>query len=178
VFGSFRTVAAQVVSIESGVLKVRDLDAKKPLTLKLGGDSTLKKMPEQMAQMIALTKQAEKDGGTPGAGGPPAGGPPPEGRGGRGPGGAGGSADGRGGGRGGRVGNDLTQMLDRFPGIAATDLKPGDALIVLSSVGSGDSLTVVTLLAGVEPILTRPGTREMSLGGWSLNAGGGAGDGN
>jgi hypothetical protein len=179
VFGSFRTVAAQVLSVEAGVLKVRDLDAKKPITLKLGGDSTLKKMPEQMAQMIALTKQAEKDGSAPGAGGPPAAAPPAEGRGGgRGPGGSGGPPDGRGGGRGGRVGNDLTQMLDRFPGIAATDLKPGDALIVLSSVGTGDALTVVTLLAGVEPILTRPGTREMSLGSWSLNAGGGGGDGN
>ena len=54
------------------------------------------------------------------------------------------------------------------------DLKPGDAIIVLSTVGANtESLTAITLLAGVEPILTRPGTREMSLGGWSLGAGGG-----
>ena len=27
------------------------------------------------------------------------------------------------------------------------------------------------MLAGVEPILTKPGTREMQLGGWSLGGG-------
>ena len=76
-----------------------------------------------------------------------------------------------------RVGNDLTAILDRAPGITLADLKPGDAIIVLSTVGSGaDNLTAITLLAGVEPILTRPGTREMTLGGWSLGAGGGAGE--
>jgi hypothetical protein len=165
VFGSFKTFAVQVTSIAAGALTVKDLDAKKPIVLKLGSESTLKKLPEQMAQMIAATKQAEKDGA---AGGPPAGGAPPGGR--------GGASGGPGGGRGGRVGNDLTQMLERMSSITVGDLKPGDALIVLSSVGS-DSLTVVTLLAGVEPILTRPGTREMTLGSWSLGVGGG-GEGN
>ena len=176
VFGSFRTIAAQVTSVDGGVLKVKDLDSKKPMVLKLGGESTLKKLPEQMAQMIAQAKQAEKDGSAAGSGGPPAGGPPaggapPEGRGGR-----GGGPGGPGGGRGMRVGNDLTQMLDRVPPITVADLKPGDAVIVLSSIGAGDNLTVVTLLAGVESILTRPGTREMSLGGWTLGAGGGEGN--
>jgi hypothetical protein len=72
------------------------------------------------------------------------------------------------------LGNDLTQILDRAPTITLADLKPGDAIIVLSTVGANtESLTAITLLAGVEPILTRPGTREMSLGGWSLGAGGG-----
>jgi hypothetical protein len=170
VFGSFRTFAVQVTSVAAGVLTVKDLDAKKPLVLKLGAESTLKKVPEQVAQMIAATKQAEKDGAAaPGA--PSAGGAPPEG----GRGGGRGGPGGPGGGRGGRVGNDLTQLLDRMAAITVSDLKPGDALIVLSSVGS-DSLTVVTLLAGVEPILTRPGTREMSLGSWSLGVGGGDGN--
>jgi hypothetical protein len=76
-----------------------------------------------------------------------------------------------------RIGNDLTQILDRAPNITLADLKPGDAIIVLSTVGANtESLTAITLLAGVEPILTRPGTREMSLGGWSLGAGGGGGE--
>jgi hypothetical protein len=54
-------------------------------------------------------------------------------------------------------------------------LKNGDAIIVLGTVSANDQLNVITMLAGVEPILTKPGTREMSLGGWSL--GGGMGEG-
>jgi hypothetical protein len=51
------------------------------------------------------------------------------------------------------------------------DLKNGDAIILLSTVGANDQLNVITMLAGVEPILTKPGTREMALGGWSLGGG-------
>jgi hypothetical protein len=65
-------------------------------------------------------------------------------------------------------------MLDRAPTVTLADLKPGDALIVSSTVGaSTDQMTVITLLAGVEPILTKPGTREMALGSWSLGGIGG-----
>ncbi len=84
-----------------------------------------------------------------------------------------------GGGRGGfaaRNGGqgDLSQMLERSPVATFADLKPGDAIVVLSTEGATQGkITAITLLAGVEPILTRPGTREMSLGGWSLSAGGG-----
>ncbi len=182
--GTFRTIAATVTTIDGGekVLRIRDLDAKKPVVLRIGAESSLKKLTEQMAQMIALTKQAEKDGSAPGTVANN-GGAPPAGRAGGpgGPGGRGTDIGGRGpggpGGRGGRIGNDLTQILDRAPNITLADLKPGDAIIVLSTVGANaDSLTAITLLAGVEPILTRPGTREMSLGGWSLGAGGGGGE--
>lgn len=165
--GTFRTIAATVTTIDGGekVLRIRDLDAKKPVILRIGAESNLKKLPLQMAQMIAMTKQAEKEGGTPAAS--------PEGRGGTAPGGRGGPG-GPGGGRGGRIGNDLTQILDRAPSITFADLKPGDAIIVLSTVGANaDNLTAITLLAGVEPILTRPGTREMSLGSWNMGTGGG-----
>ena len=67
---------------------------------------------------------------------------------------------------------DLQQMLERLPGIPLADLKAGDALLLLSNVGNADQLTAVTLVAGVEPILTRP-DRSMALGGWSLDMGGG-----
>jgi co-chaperonin GroES (HSP10) len=176
--GTFRTIAATVTTIDGGekVLRIRDLDAKKPVILRIGHDSSLKKLTEQMAQMIAFTKQAEKEAASAPPGGsatPPA---PPAGRAG-GPGGPGGRGAGGPGGRGMRIGNDLTQILDRAPTITLADLKPGDAIIVLSTVGANtESLTAITLLAGVEPILTRPGTREMSLGGWSLGTGGGGGE--
>jgi hypothetical protein len=65
-------------------------------------------------------------------------------------------------------------MIDRSPTITAADLKTGDAIVVESTVGAtAGRVTAITLVAGVEPILTKPGTREMSLGSWSLEAGGG-----
>ena len=79
------------------------------------------------------------------------------------------------GGRGG-AGGDLSQMLERSPAATLADLKAGDAIVVLSTEGATQAnITAITLLAGVEPILTRPGSQEMSLGGWSLDAEGGGG---
>src|SRR5258708_7004353 len=48
--GTFRTIAATVTSIDGAekILRVRDLDAKKPLLLRIGAESSLKKLPEQM----------------------------------------------------------------------------------------------------------------------------------
>jgi hypothetical protein len=68
-------------------------------------------------------------------------------------------------------------MLDRAPKIALADLMPGDAMIISSTVGaSADQVTAITLVAGVEPILTAPGRKDMVLGEWSLGVdlGGGA----
>ena len=63
-------------------------------------------------------------------------------------------------------------MIDRTPPITVADLKTGDAIIVSSTVGaSADQVTAIALLAGVEAILTKPGTREMSLGEWNLGGG-------
>ena len=65
-------------------------------------------------------------------------------------------------------------MIERIPSITLADLMMGDA-IILSSVtpssgAKGDQANAITVLAGVEAILTKPGSREMSLGSW--NAGG------
>ena len=65
-------------------------------------------------------------------------------------------------------------MLDRSPKITLADLKAGDAIIVASTVGANpDQVTAITLVAGVEPILTAPGRKDMELGSWSLGVGGG-----
>jgi hypothetical protein len=73
---------------------------------------------------------------------------------------------------------DLQQSLDRMPSITLADLKNGDAIVVSSTVGaSADQVTAITLLAGVEAILTKPGTRQMSLGDWNMgDLGGGIGE--
>lgn len=183
VSGQFKMIAGLVVSVDpqENIVRMNNVETKKPMTVKISADSSLKRLPPPIAQAIAnrLHGVADAGGGGRGAafaGGPPPGGGPPggaaggEGRGGFG-GGRGGFGRGFGGGRGG--GGDLQSMIDRIPAITVADLKAGDAIIVSSTVGaSADQVTAIALLAGVEPILTKPGTREMSLGDW--NVGGGA----
>lgn len=159
--GTFRQIAAQINSVDpaTGELKVTDLATKKPLVIRVvAADTTMKKLPEQMAQMLARRYQ----GGRGGAAGPPAGGPPA---------GAPGGGMGRGGGRGG----DLSQMLDRLPAIQLADLKPKDAIMVSTTLGSDPTkVTAVMLLAGVEPILTAAPTATRDImSGWNLGGGGG-----
>lgn len=160
VSGSFKEIAATIVSVDAAnhSMLVTDLATKKRVTVKLNPDSNFRKLPAQMAQMLAARNRPPEDGAGRGRGDNPDGGA-----------GAGRGRGGRGGG-----GGDLTQMLERVPAATLADLKAGDAIIVLSTVGaSADQMTAITMLAGVEPILTKPGTREMQLGGWSLGGLGG-----
>jgi Cu/Ag efflux protein CusF len=175
VSGSFRNVAATVTTIDPATnsMKVMDLSTKKPLLVHVNEDSTLRKLPEMVARMIAM-RTSGGGGGAAGAGGAqraqgaqgapsaPAGGPA---------GGAGGPG-GPGGMRGGR-GGDMQQMLERLPAIKLADLKPGDAIIVSSTEGVDPGhVTAITLIAGVEPILSAApagSQRAMMLGTWNMD---------
>jgi hypothetical protein len=70
-------------------------------------------------------------------------------------------------------------MLSRMPAVALTDLQKGDAVMIVSTEGSGSQLpSAVTLLSGVEPILTASpdsSRAAMLLSPWNIG-GGGAGD--
>lgn len=182
VSGSFRTLAATIVSVDaaSGTLKVTDLQTKKPLTIHTSADSTLRRVPPTAAQMMAarargMTSSPGAGGsgaGAPGMGGPrqgasragggpdgvrpvfggPGGGPPAGAREIPGPGGPGMPGPG---GRGGQGGNfDFARMLERMPVLSLAELKAGDAIVV-SSTKSADAsnLTAIALVAGVEPFL-------------------------
>ncbi len=190
VSGTFRNVAATIVSIDvaANTLKVMDLLAKKPVVVKVTPESTMRKLPEGIARMIAMRTSGAAGGqggaGAPGGGNgqgaggqrPAAGGPPPGA-----PAGAGGppAAGGPGGAGGGGRGGDMQQMLERMPPLKLEDLKVGDALIISSTNGADPGqVTAITLVAGVEPILTAaPGgsQRAAMLGSWNLDMGGGAG---
>jgi hypothetical protein len=67
---------------------------------------------------------------------------------------------------------DLQQMLNRMPAVALTDLHKGDAVVALSTEGTGGVGTTITLLTGVEPILeAAPNASGASiLTPWSLSA--------
>lgn len=154
VSGSFRMIGGLITSVDNAarIVRITNLETKKPLAVKLTADSSAKRLAPEFAQAVANRLHGEA-----GAGGRAA----VEGKSGReGKGGAeepGAAPGGRGG--------DLAQTFEGMPAIALTDLKPGEAVIVSSTVGaSADEVTAISLFAGVEPILRRPGTRELSLG--------------
>jgi hypothetical protein len=178
VSGTFKTIAATVISIDlpGQKMTVKDLDSKKTLLVKVNADSSMKRLSDPIAQMIArrVHPDAYAGGGRGGGGRGGEGGAPPEGGGGGGMRAGGPGGPGGGGGRGG----DLQQMLDRQPAVTLADLRVGEPIVVSSAVGAAaDHIMAITMLAGVEPILRSPGKPEMSLGGWNLGAGGDMGGG-
>ena len=61
-----------------------------------------------------------------------------------------------------RAGTDLSQMLSRLPTETLGGLKVGDAVMIVATSPVADSTksNAVTLLAGVDPILTAAPTGE------------------
>jgi len=199
VSGTFRDIAGTVVSTDAANNKVTvmDLATKKPVVVKVSAESQLRKLPPFVAQMIAMRLK----GGAPGADvasnatggqqGSPQGGSGNRGtgQGGQGNGqgrengtsGAGSGMQGEPGGnwRGSGGPPDFQQMLGRMPLVATSDLQKGDAVMLVATEGSSASgPTAITLLAGVEPILTAApsGTRASTLlSPWNLGAPAGAG---
>jgi hypothetical protein len=83
-----------------------------------------------------------------------------------------------GGGQGGNVPLDLQRMLSRLPNSTLADLQKGDAVMIVSTEGTDSgagAVTAITLLAGVDAILTASPNQSAStlLSPWSLNASGG-----
>ena len=72
-------------------------------------------------------------------------------------------------------------MLSRMPSVAISDLQKGDAVMLVATEGSSSSApTAITLIAGVEPILTAaPGGAAAAtiLSPWNLGASPGGGEG-
>ena len=175
VSGAFRNVAGTVQSIDKAKnqLTVLDLATKKPVTVTVGGDSQMRKLPEMMAQRIAIRLK-----GGPAAEGASAQATPPSGAGAAGSrGGMGNGAAPGGGATRGNGGDMLQQILSRAPAVQLTDLQKGDAVMLVATQGSGSvALTAITLLAGVEPILSAsPKGSDTStiLSPWNLGGGNG-----
>jgi len=174
VFGTFRNIAGTVVSTDAtkNTVTVNDLATKKPITLVISTDSQLRKLSPMIAQRIAMRlKGVAPEGGASAGGGN--GSPAGMGR----PGGN--SSNGEGNGRTGGA-PDFQQMLSRMPAVALSDLQKGDAVMVVSTEGNTNVLPkAVTLLTGVEPILTASpngGQAAMLLSPWNLGGAGAAGD--
>ena len=68
---------------------------------------------------------------------------------------------------------DFQQMLERMPATTLADLKQGDAVIISSTTGADPSrVTAITLVAGVEPLLTAAPRGGGQVGGmWNFDIG-------
>ena len=156
--GSFRTVPVQIKSIDAaaGTIAAIDLASKKPITISVKPETTMKRLDDQTALLMARRLNPGFQGGRGGQGGgggaAPAGGQPA----GAAPDGAAGQGGGRGGrgGRGGGAAADPSRLLDQQPTIQLSDLKAGDPIVVTGTAANDMSkLTAMTLISGVEPIL-------------------------
>jgi len=175
VSGSFRNIAGTITSVNAAdnSLTVMDLLTKKQVVVNVAADSQLRKLPQTMAQRIAMRLKGQTPEGQPPAGGTPANTAAPSPPGGAliaAPGGAGAN----GGGSASRGGGDLQQMLTRLPAVTVNDFQKGDAVILVSTEGTDSAVTAITLVGGVEPILTASpaGRQGMVLSPWTLGGGG------
>ena len=177
VFGAFRNIAGTISSIDAGSnsITVQDAISKSAVVVRIAPGSQIKKLPAEMAQRIAMRLKggaAEGNGQGASAGSPAgptaataSGGSPQSSRG---PGGAGG--------QNGNGPPDLQRFLGRMPDSTLADLTKGDAVMIVSTQGQvSGTVTAITVLAGVEPILTASPKRTMTLSPWSLSGGGGEG---
>jgi hypothetical protein len=162
VTGAFRNIAGTISAVDAGAgsITVSDLATKKAEVVKVSSDSQLRKLPPQMAQMIAMRLKGAA-AGAPAAASSPA------------------PASGQGGGPGGRGrngGGDLQQLLGRLPATPLTDFQKGDVVMIVATGGPKDTqVTAITVLGGVEPLLQAT-TQEQAtsiLTPWSLSNGGG-----
>ncbi len=177
VSGAFRNIAATVISTDAAdkTITVTDLANKRPVTLRVAPDSQMHELPQVFAMRIAMRLKAAAAGtssATTGGHATPAQPARPtlsaereKGRapaGGFGPGGA-------------RPGGpDFQQMLTRLPGVELSQLRKGDAVMIVATQGTAESPSqVIILLSGVEPILTAasPSAASTILSPWNLSSG-------
>jgi hypothetical protein len=173
VWGTFRNIAGTITSVDSGAhtITLNDLITKKPVVVKVTDQSQVRKIPAQMAQVIAFRLKGGgasaqegpqgSSGTQPQGGAASAGGGPPNG---------GQRPGGMGGGRG-----DLQQLVNRLPTATLSDFQKGDAVMVVSTQGTDSGgVTAITLLGGVEAILAAApagnASQAMLLPPWSLGA--------
>ena len=161
VSGSFRNISGTVTSIDaaSSTLVVKDLASKKQVTIHMGAETQMRRLPDRMAQFIAMRLKGQTPagygGGANGGGAGAAYRPPTS------------PAGGNGNGGPPRAGSaDMQQALSRAPAIQLSELQKGEAVMLVSTQGTSD-VTAITVLAGVEPLLEAPASQDL-LSNWSM----------
>ena len=155
VVGTFQHYSGLIVSIDAaaGTVTLKDLATKKMVTVAIGSNSDLRRIPAMMAQRVATQM---KGGTASGAGRNEAQVKAP-------------AEDAAVGAR--RAGMNLSQMLARLPTETLAGLKAGEAVMIVATSPStaSEKATAVTLLAGVDAILmASPKGESMTLTPWSV----------
>ncbi|HEY6466321.1 MAG TPA: hypothetical protein VIY69_10045 [Candidatus Acidoferrales bacterium] len=168
VSGAFHNLSGTISSINTAQnsITLKDATTKQTFTVKLTPDSQMRKLAPQAANMLAARMKASANGNSAQASDNS----------------QGGQGGGRGFGRGGRFGGgqggggDLSQVIARAPTVTLADLQKGDAVMIVSTSGTGNNdVSAIQLVAGVEPILEA--APAASLPAWDVGGGGGdAGD--
>jgi uncharacterized protein DUF5666 len=175
VFGTFRNITGTVISVDpaKNTVSILDLVTRKPAVVQLTTDSQVRKLPVFVAQRIALRLRGISPEAVSGAGisssntpANPTASPASNNTAGSVPGAnAGGQRQGG--------GADFQQMLGRMPQAKLADLQKGDAVYVLASQGEDASTAhAITLVSGIEPIITASPSSASVLSPWSLSSGG------
>ena len=140
VSGSFRMVGGAITAINPATheITVANLQSGQPIVIVTNADSLMRRIPPEMAAMIAQRRSqagaAASAGTPPAAAGNGAGQRPPGGRGG-----------------------DFDEMLERLPPVSIAELKKGDVIAVSSTTGVDPSrVTAIKLVAGIEALMTQP----------------------
>jgi hypothetical protein len=164
--GSFKNFAGVIATLNASneTLTLKDLATKKTVTVKVTANSSVRTLPPRAAMMFAARAKGGGAAGGTASGGAALAASPAEGSG----------THGEGGGR--SAGMDLSQLVSRLPNETMADLKVGDAVMIVASQPdpASSTVTAVTLLSGVEPILaaTPSGAPSMTLSPWNVGGGG------
>jgi hypothetical protein len=149
VTGSFRNISGQIVKIDltGNALTVKDLATKATVTVGLTSNTDMHMLPQTVATRFA----ARLKGGTGTT-----------------------LAGGQGNGQGTSdrsASSDLTQIISSMPAVTLAQLKPGDALMIAATTSAKtNSVTAISLLSGVEPILAAPEASSMTLAPWNFSS--------
>jgi hypothetical protein len=168
VTGMFRNYSGLISAIDAtaGTVTLKDLTTKKSVTVAVGPNSDVRRIPAMLAERVAARMKGTGAAGAGAKGAAPAGA-------------AGPAEDGAQ--RERSAGSDLSQMLSRLPTETVAGLKVGDAVMIVATSPGSDTETpmAVTLLAGVDAILrASPSGQTMTLSPWALGGGeGGEGGG-
>jgi hypothetical protein len=181
VTGSFRTTLGTVKAVDAAKNEITiEQQDKKTLTVIVRPDSVLKQFPADLAAMMGGGARTEGSGPPAGGGvgarvviqgGAPGSAPPAAG---------GQAAPGGAPGQGGpaRRMMDPQQMLERLPAVTLAELKPGQMVVVSSTVGADPTrVTAIQLVSNVEPLIAMMSRRPGGGGGAGMGGGMGAGGG-
>ena len=161
VSGSFRTVGGAITAVDAAAneIKIKDIQSEQMLTIVVSGDSMLRRLPPEMAARLAR-RRGRGEGDDANATGSTQGGDN------RRPGSREGRAQDGGDRPGMGRGFDFQEMLERLPALSVNELKPGDMIIVSSTVGAETSrVTAIKLVAGVDELLNNAQRRPRRQGG-------------